>query len=226
MTIKNLCKSYGNNVVLKDFSLDIEPGTITCITGTSGCGKTTLLNLIAGIIQPTSGSIDIGQSSVSYLFQEPRLLPWRTALENVAIALKGDEAKAREALELVGLNNSLDKYPGELSGGMKQRVAMARAFSYPSSLILMDEPFQNLDVKLKNNLLNQFLKLWEKDKKTVLWVTHDITEACLAADLVLCVSSSPMKIARAVPIELARDQRTAENIASIQAQIYQTLVSQ
>ncbi len=228
MTIKNLCKSYGDNVVLKDFSLDIKPCTITCIIGESGCGKTTLLNLIAGIIEPNSGSIDIGQSTVSYLFQEPRLLPWRTALENVAIALKGDKDKAKEALEMVNLEDSLDKYPSELSGGMKQRVAMARAFSYPSSLILMDEPFQNLDIKLKNNLLNQFLKLWEKDKnedrKTVLWVTHDITEACLVADLVLCVSSKPMKINSAFPIELNRNQRTAENMAQLQAQIYEALV--
>lgn len=224
MIIKNLCKSYGNNVVLEDFSLDIAPKTIVCIIGESGCGKTTLLNLIAGIIQPTSGSIDIEHSSVSYLFQEPRLLPWRTALENVTIALKGNQNKAREALEMVGLKDSLDKYPNELSGGMRQRVAMARAFSFSSSLILMDEPFQNLDVKLKNNLLKQFLTLWNNDKKTVLWVTHDITEACLAADLILCVSSNPMKIDKTFQIELARDLRTAENMAQMQAQIYQTLV--
>ncbi len=225
MTINNLCKSYGDKVVLKDFSLDIEPGTIMCITGESGCGKTTLLNLIAGIIKPDSGSIDIGQNTVSYLFQEPRLLPWRTALENVAIALKGDKQMAKEALEMVNLGDSLDKYPSELSGGMKQRVAMARAFSYSSSLILMDEPFQNLDVKLKNTLLYQFLKLWNQEKKTVLWVTHDITEACLVADLVVCVSSNPMKINRTFSIELARNQRTAQNMAQLQAQIYQALVT-
>ncbi len=225
MTIKNLCKFYEDKVVLKDFSLDIEPGTIVCITGESGCGKTTLLNLIAGIIKLNSGSIDIGQNTVSYLFQEPRLLPWRTALENVAIALKGDKQMAKEALEMVNLGDSLDKYPSELSGGMKQRVAMARAFSYSSSLILMDEPFQNLDVKLKNTLLYQFLKLWNQEKKTVLWVTHDITEACLAADLVVCVSSNPMKINRTFSIELARNQRTAQNMAQLQAQIYQALVT-
>ncbi len=225
MTINNLCKSYGDKVVLKDFSLNIEPGTIMCITGESGCGKTTLLNLIAGIIKPDSGSIDIGQNTVSYLFQEPRLLPWRTALENVAIALKGDKQMAKEALEMVNLGDSLDKYPSELSGGMKQRVAMARAFSYSSSLILMDEPFQNLDVKLKNTLLYQFLKLWNQEKKTVLWVTHDITEACLVADLVVCVSSNPMKINRTFSIELARNQRTAQNMAQLQAQIYQALVT-
>ena len=226
MIIKNLCKRYQDKVVLKDFSLDIKPRTITCITGESGCGKTTLLNLIAGIIRPDSGTIEL-DGKVSYLFQEPRLLPWRTALENVALALK-DEKKAREILELVGLKDSLDKYPSELSGGMRQRVAMARAFSYPSSIILMDEPFQNLDVKLKNNLLQLFLKLWEQEQKTVLWVTHDITEACLSADLVLCVTlgpQSPMEITQTYQIPLARAQRTAENMAQTQAQIYHTLVS-
>lgn len=226
MIIKNLCKRYQDKVVLKDFSLDIKPRTITCITGESGCGKTTLLNLIAGIIRPDSGTIEL-EGKVSYLFQEPRLLPWRTALENVALALK-DEKKAREILELVGLKDSLDKYPSELSGGMRQRVAMARAFSYPSSIILMDEPFQNLDVKLKNNLLQLFLKLWEQEQKTVLWVTHDITEACLSADLVLCVTlgpQSPMEITQTYQIPLARAQRTAENMAQTQAQIYHTLVS-
>ena len=226
MIIKNLCKRYQDKVVLKDFSLDIKPRTITCITGESGCGKTTLLNLIAGIIRPDSGTIEL-EGKVSYLFQEPRLLPWRTALENVALALK-DEKKAREILELVGLKDSLDKYPSELSGGMRQRVAMARVFSYPSSIILMDEPFQNLDVKLKNNLLQLFLKLWEQEQKTVLWVTHDITEACLSADLVLCVTlgpQSPMEITQTYQIPLARAQRTAENMAQTQAQIYHTLVS-
>ena len=225
MEIKNLTKAYGSKVVLQDFSLKLEKGTITCITGESGCGKTTLLNLIAGLTEPDAGGIE-QKLAVSYLFQEPRLLPWRTALENVTIALKGDETKARAALELVGLGDSLDKYPAQLSGGMKQRVAMARAFCFPSEVLLMDEPFQNLDVKLRSSLLEAFLKLWdsEQERKTVLWVTHDITEACLAADLILCVASNPMKLVGSYPIELARSERTAGNIAQLQAQIYQTLV--
>lgn len=227
MVINNLCKSYADNVVLKDFSLNLERGTITGITGASGCGKTTLLNLIAGIVKPDAGSIEL-EGAVSYLFQEPRLLPWRTVLQNVAIALKGDEARAKEFLALVGLTDSLGKYPNELSGGMRQRVALARAFSYPSDIILMDEPFQNLDIKLKNNLLKAFLELWEKApegrRKTVLWVTHDITEACLVADRVLCVASSPMRVIDSYDIKIARRERTAEAMAPLQAKIYQTLV--
>ena len=228
MRIENLCKAYGQNVVLDDFSLNLEENTITCITGESGCGKTTLLNLIAGIVKPDAGSVQLGPRAVSYLFQEPRLLPWGTVLENVAIPLKGDEQKAREFLELVGLKDALDKYPAQLSGGMSQRVAMARAFSFPSDVILMDEPFQSLDIKLRSNLLKAFLELWEENKKTVLWVTHDITEACLAADLVLCVASSPtsgpMQIVDSFEIKMARSERTAESMAQLQAKIYQTLI--
>ena len=228
MRIENLCKAYGQNVVLDDFSLNLKENTITCITGESGCGKTTLLNLIAGIVKPDAGSVQLGPRAVSYLFQEPRLLPWRTVLENVAIPLKGDEQKAREFLELVGLKDALDKYPAQLSGGMSQRVAMARAFSFPSDVILMDEPFQSLDIKLRSNLLKAFLELWEENKKTVLWVTHDITEACLAADLVLCVASSPtsgpMQIVDSFEIKIARSERTAESMAQLQAKIYQTLI--
>ena len=228
MRIENLCKAYGKNVVLEDFSLNLEENTITCITGESGCGKTTLLNLIAEIVKPDAGSVQLGPRAVSYLFQEPRLLPWRTVLENVAIPLKGDTEKAKSFLELVGLKDALNKYPSELSGGMSQRVAMARAFSFPSDVILMDEPFQNLDIKLRSSLLEAFLKLWEQEpeskRKTVLWVTHDITEACLAADLVLCVTSSPMQVVDSYEIKIARSERTAQSMAQLQAKIYNVLV--
>ncbi len=219
MLIKNLSKAYEDKVVLKDFTLEVEDRTITCIMGESGCGKTTLLNMIAQ---------SMGQTAVSYLFQEPRLLPWRTVLENVAIPLKGDTEKARRFLDLVGLSEALDKYPAQLSGGMSQRVAMARAFSYPAKLVLMDEPFQNLDVKLKDNLLRAFLDLWDKDPaghKTVLWVTHNITEACLAADKVLCMAPSPLKVTDSYEIKIARSERTAESMAQLQARIYNSLVN-
>ena len=226
MQIEKLCKTYGKNVVLENFSLNLKENTITCITGESGCGKTTLLNLIAGIIRPDAGSVQLGSEKVSYLFQEPRLLPWRTVLENVAIPLKNDTQKAKKFLELVGLKDVLNKYPNELSGGMSQRVAMARAFSFPSEILLMDEPFQNLDVKLRSSLLEAFLKLWEENQKTVLWVTHDITEACLAADLVLCMASvsGPMQLVDSYEIKIARSERTAENMAQLQAKIYQSLI--
>ncbi len=227
MKIENLGKAFGSNSVMKSFSLDVQPHGITCLIGPSGCGKTTLLNIIAGMLPPDSGTIarDADENgSISYLFQEPRLLPWLTALENVALVLEGDAAAARKMLNAVGLEDSLEKYPGELSGGMRQRVSMARAFSYPSKLLLMDEPFQNLDTKLKSDLLKVFVELWKQDGRTVLWVTHDITEACLVADTIVCLSGKPMKIDGSFHIGIPRNERTLENTATIQAKIYRTLI--
>lgn len=228
MRIEAISKTFSDKTVIDSFSLSVAPGTITCISGPSGCGKTTLLNIVAGLESPESGTVTRTteeSGSVSYLFQEPRLLPWKTALENVSIVLGGNEAEAARYLELVGLKDHMDKYPSELSGGMRQRVAMARAFAYPSGVLLMDEPFQNLDTALRSSLLKTFLELWSKSRKTVLWVTHDITEACLAADDIVCVSSSPMRISRSFHVDIDRSERTAENTAALSAQIYETLVS-
>lgn len=227
MKIENLDKAFGSNSVMKSFSLDVQPHGITCLIGPSGCGKTTLLNIIAGTLSPDGGAIKRNadeEGRTSYLFQEPRLLPWLTALENVAVVLEGDASEARNMLNEVGLEDSLEKYPNELSGGMKQRVSMARAFLYPSRLLLMDEPFQNLDTKLKSDLLKVFAKLWKQDERTVIWVTHDITEACLVADTIVCLSGNPMKIEGSFHMDIPRNERTLENTAIIQAKIYRTLI--
>lgn len=227
MLINNLCKNFNEQTVIKNLSLEISPKTITCIMGSSGCGKTTLLNIIAGLEKPSLGSITFQEGekqNVSYLFQEPRLLPWLTVLDNVKIVLNEDEHKAKEILQAVELDNSLYKYPNELSGGMKQRVSIARAFAFPSSILLMDEPFQNLDIKLKNSLIKVLIKLWETNKKTVLWVTHDITEACLVADCIVCMGSTPMRINTITEIPTPRAERTTENTSSIQSKIYRTLI--
>jgi len=228
MKIENISKSFEKQDVIKNFSLEIPEKNITCIIGPSGCGKTTLLNIIANLTQSNEGKVSFSEKEkqgISYLFQEPRLLDWFTVLENVKLVLNGDEKKSKEILEKVGLGDSLSKYPQELSGGMKQRVSMARAFAFPSSVLLMDEPFQNLDAKLKKDLLDVFLNLWnEAQNKTVLWVTHDITESCLVADTIICVSKSPMKVNKTFQISMSRKERTAENTAVLQAQIYQTLI--
>lgn len=228
MKIDSISKNFGKQDIIKNFSLEVPEKSITCIIGPSGCGKTTLLNIISGLIKPNEGRVSFSEEEkqgISYLFQEPRLLPWFNVLENVKLVLNGDENKAREILEKVGLGSSLSKYPQELSGGMKQRVAMARAFAFPSNVLLMDEPFQNLDAKLKKDLLDVFLNLWNTTQnKTVLWVTHDITESCLVSNTIICVSKSPMKVNRTFQISIPRKERTAENTAALQAQIYQTLI--
>lgn len=227
MKLSRLNKSFGDRKVLQDFSLDVEPKGITCFIGPSGCGKTTLLNIVAGIMEADGGEVirERGETErTGYLFQEPRLLPWMDALGNVSIVLDGDEDAAKRMLGAVGLSDSIHKYPKEMSGGMRQRVAMARAFAFDSNVLLMDEPFQNLDTKLKADLMDVFLGLWSRSRRTVLWVTHDIMEACLVADRIVCLSSSPMKIAGTTDIATPRPERTLENMAGVQAKTYRMLI--
>lgn len=183
MEMKNIClsgitKKYGENSVYDDFSLEIEEGKITCLLGPSGCGKTTLLNMLAGLT-PYEGSIENVPARISYIFQEERLLPNLTVRKNISLVLgrHADEDKIDRLLERVELSGKADAYPSELSGGQAQRVAIARAFAYPSGLILMDEPFSSLDTALKIRLMRVFCDLWEEEKRTAVFVTHDAEEA-------------------------------------------------
>jgi NitT/TauT family transport system ATP-binding protein len=201
--INRLKKNYDSKKIFNDFNMNIEPYEITCILGPSGVGKTTLFNVISGLTDYDGGEITgIENRNISYLFQEPRLLPWLTVYENIDIVLKNiyPEKKRNEVithhLEMVGLIEYINNKPEELSGGMKQRLAIARTFAYPSSLLLMDEPFQGLDVKLKNDIIESFLKLWEKDKRTVLFITHDIEEALKVSDQIYIIQDNPVKISQ------------------------------
>lgn len=198
LTIKKLNKSFDNIHLFKDFNIEIEEHTITCILGPSGCGKTTLLNIISNSVQPESGSFSgFDEKTLSYIFQEPRLLPWKTVRENIAFVTKNkslntDQGKLIDKyLQLVNLEEFADYFPNKLSGGMKQRVAIARAFSYPSDLILMDEPLKALDLKLKLNLISAFRKIWQNDRRTVIFVTHDIDEALLLGNEIYVFSKPP-----------------------------------
>ena len=181
--IKNLKKSFGKNLVFADLNMDFPKNKITVITGPSGCGKTTLLNIISGIDEQDSGEVVMSDKSFSYIFQEDRLLPHFTVYQNIAFVLKSNmtppEMKPiiEKYLALVKLTDAQDKYPSQLSGGMKRRVAIARAFAYRSRLLLMDEPFKGLDDKLKSEIIEEFLKIHKEDKRTVILVTHDMKEA-------------------------------------------------
>jgi len=201
LELKNISKTYGPVALYRDFSLSFDEGKITCILGPSGCGKTTLLNLIGGLVAPDSGTLDgFTGKRISYIFQDPRLLPWKTARENIDFVLPHDLPPTERMhlvnhfIELVELENFAGYYPAKLSGGMRQRVAIARAFAFPSDIILMDEPLKGLDVKLKLNLIRTFSRIWESDRRTVIFVTHDVEESLLLSNEIIVMSRAPVRI--------------------------------
>lgn len=181
-------KKYGDEKIFEKFNMSLKKNSINAILGPSGTGKTTLLNIISGIEGIDSGEVIYNGNNISYIFQEDRLIPWLSVYDNIAFVLKSKYSKKNvknivdKYLKLVKLQNHKDKYPRELSGGMKRRVAIARAFAYESDLLLMDEPFKGLDIGLKKDIIDEFLNIWNYDRRTVVLVTHDIKEAKYMTD--------------------------------------------
>ncbi|HOW39154.1 MAG TPA: ABC transporter ATP-binding protein [Bacteroidales bacterium] len=201
LKISNLNKKYNDIRIFTDFSMEINPGLITCILGPSGCGKTTLLNIIGGITSADSGELTGFEGrGMSYIFQDPRLLPWKTVRGNIEFVISGDISPAERKehsdrlLRSVGLRDFAGYYPSQLSGGMRQRVSIARAFACSSDIILMDEPLKGLDITLKQNIIKWFSGIWASDKRTVIFVTHDIDEAIMLGDEIIVLSGLPAQI--------------------------------
>ncbi|MCY6484168.1 ABC transporter ATP-binding protein [Clostridium aestuarii] len=184
----NVCKSFEGQKIFDNLNIEFMKNKISIILGPSGCGKTTLLNIISGIEKADTGKIIFSDNNISYIFQEDRLIPWLTAYENIAFVLKSYMEKKEmddiinKYLVMVKLKEHKDKLPAKLSGGMKRRVALARAFAHKNRLLLMDEPFKGLDFELKKSIIEEFLQIWSEDKRTVIIVTHDIEEAKLLGD--------------------------------------------
>lgn len=218
LEIRELYKSFDRISLFSDFSITFRESTITCILGPSGCGKTTLLNIIGDIIKPDSGRLSgFEEKTVSYIFQDPRLLPWKTVEENIGFVLSRDmPAEQRkmitgQLIRLMELEDFAGYYPSRLSGGMRQRVSIARAFAYPSDIILMDEPLKGLDIKLKLNLIRIFSRMWQADKRTVIFVTHDVDEALLLGNEIIVLSRPPVRIVLSKKFELPFEKRLPDS---------------
>ena len=198
---------------LRDLRARVRPSEFCVITGPSGCGKTTLLNMIAGLDRDFAGTLSFeppnSSPRIGYVFQSPRLLPWRTVRENVALALSRDYDKAAldDLLGEIGLADAADVYPARLSGGMARRAALARAFAITPDLLLMDEPFLSLDAAAAERLRSLLLRLVSTRPATVLFVTHDLTEAVELADRVLVLSAAPGRVVAEMPITAPREGR-------------------
>ncbi|MBI9087044.1 MAG: ABC transporter ATP-binding protein [Desulfobacterales bacterium] len=214
--VKNLTKQFGDLVVLDQISFNVAQGEFLAIVGPTGCGKTTFLNCLSKLMPSSDGDIFIDKEiadprkhNISFVFQEPTCLPWRTVRQNVAYGMEVKKFPKEELnekldsiLKLVGLTDTAHLYPNQVSASMMQRIAVARAFAVSPDLLLMDEPYGQLDVKLRFYLEDELIKLWKTLKSTVVFVTHNIEEAVYMAERILVLSNKPTGIKAEVPVNL------------------------
>jgi NitT/TauT family transport system ATP-binding protein len=233
-------KGRSHVTALSDISLDIAKGEFVSLIGPSGCGKSTLLRLLADILKPTQGRIEIAGSSpealrkqrkIGFVFQEAALMPWRTAVQNVQVPLEvmgsPNMALVEETLAMVGLSDFKNAYPHELSGGMRQRVSIARALVTQPEVMLMDEPFGALDEFTRNYMNGELLKIWERTGSTIIFVTHTIQEAVYMSDRVVLMSPRPGRISEVVNVNLPRPRheslRTSMDFMQIESMLRERL---
>lgn len=222
---KTFASDAGDITALEGIEFDIAPREFVGIVGPSGCGKSTLLRCVGGLIAPSTGQVRIGGEVVTapdrrigYVFQKAVLLPWRRVLDNVMLPFEvmrrpteEDRRKAHEVLEMVGLAEYLQHRPGELSGGMQQRVSVARALAVEPSILLMDEPFGALDAQTRDQMNLELLRIWQESQTTVVFVTHDIGEALFLSDRVMVMSARPGGVQDVIDVDLERP-RTFEQV--------------
>jgi NitT/TauT family transport system ATP-binding protein len=216
LRLENVSHSYGQISVLKDLNLEVNAGEVVMLVGPSGCGKTTILNLLSGHINPTSGSIQ-RQGVIRTVYQQDGLFPWLTVSENILMGLRDIEdvekrkSELSELIKLIHLEGFEDHYPHQLSGGMRQRVELARVLSGNSDILLMDEPFSALDYQTRLRMRRELVRLLKKIPRTVVFVTHDIEEAAQLADRVLVLSNRPATICRELRVKSPRPRSLADN---------------
>ncbi len=223
---QNVCKWFGTSTILQDVNLDVRSGEFLCIVGPSGCGKTTLLRMMDGLITPDYGTITLDgapvtspqPSKISMVFQDFGLLPWKTVQSNVAFPLtlrhtpkqEADE-RIKKAIQLVGLAGSEAKYPKQLSGGMRQRVGLARALAAQPEVMLMDEPFASVDAQVREMLQEELLRIWSEVRQTVVFITHSIDEAITLADRIIVMGQRPGRVVNTIEVDIERP-RTVSSV--------------
>lgn len=215
----NIDKKYNDMEILKNFNISFETNKITCLFGPSGVGKTTIANVAALLVPVDGGEVSGTESAVySYVFQDPRLLEWYSVFDNIDFVLKDvyDDKKRvsiiNNYIDMVELKGYENYKPNELSGGMLQRVSLARAFAYPSNFLILDEPFKGLDLKLKNEMISLFVKLWNASKRTVLFITHDVDEAVTLSDFIYVIKNKPVKIIEKIETEKYNSKNEIKNM--------------
>ena len=246
ISLRHVRKVYrsgnGEFLAVSDVSMDVQEGELVSLVGPSGCGKTTVLKILAGLHRADGGSVRIGNAQTRFdpardigmVFQQALLLKWRTILDNVllpaeivGLPMKAARIRARDLLNLVGLSGYEDKYPPQLSGGMQQRTAIARAFIHNPKLILMDEPFGALDALTREQMNLEMLKIWRESGKTIIFVTHSIQEAVFLASHCAVLTAAPARMAEFFPIELpfprALPIKTTDEFGVYARRIYETL---
>jgi NitT/TauT family transport system ATP-binding protein len=246
ISLRNVRKIYRSGgtefLAVSDVTMDVQEGELVALVGPSGCGKTTVLKILAGLHDADGGTVKIGNATTSFdpardvgmVFQQALLLKWRTILDNVllpaeivGIPMRAARSRARDLLNLVGLSGYEDKYPQQLSGGMQQRTAIARAFIHDPKLILMDEPFGALDALTREQMNLEMLRIWRESGKTILFVTHSIQEAVFLGSHCAVLTSGPARMAEYFPIELqfprALPIKTTDEFGAYARRIYASL---
>lgn len=243
LSIKGVSHHFNQLKVLEDITFSIYDGEVVCILGPSGCGKTTLLRIVAGLIACQEGDIrfdTLGANkdgnpgrNIGMVFQEPRLLPWRTAASNVGLPFelagikigRGERESISTVLKQVDLADFASAYPHQLSGGMRQRVSLARALVTNPYILLMDEPLTGLDVNTKEELQGEIVRIWQARKMSLLWVTHDPAEAVYMADRVIVFSSRPARVKAIVDVALARPRlRNSQSLIALEQEVRRFLM--
>jgi sulfonate transport system ATP-binding protein len=234
IVVEGLSKRFGRGadavVALEGISLTVAPGELVCLVGASGCGKSTLLNLVVGLDQPSGGSVSV-EGTPTLMFQESALFPWLTVAQNVELALRLQgvrraerRGRARALLDAVHLGDAATRLPHQLSGGMRQRAAIARAFAQDADVLLMDEPFGALDAMTRDLLHDELERLWSERGLTVLFVTHNVREAARLGDRIIVLTSRPGRVAAEFQVDIPRPRRTEDpDVSALAATVTERL---